>query len=227
MPSTVPRASVRCFTSLFRLRILRHWVEKLVQSLSASKWLSPHSNPEIELQIPRFNYVFFNTTRRRADHKLPLMTGSPAETPNSQQMGEGRWASRDENVTLESPKNNFSNKEQLPSIPHKRRPEAPRSRGEVPVKMPTGLRGRVLDQREILRYPEISNTERGPEKEQKIMSASRFPTNAPHTKLSSTGSVASNFQSFPHPSQFPAESAARQQPKCWLGRHSGEISNQR
>ena len=67
-------------TSFFRLRILRHWAEKLVQILSASKWLSPLSNPEIKLQVPRFNHVFFNTTRRRADPRLPLMTGSPAET---------------------------------------------------------------------------------------------------------------------------------------------------
>lgn len=78
--------------------------------------MSPHSKPEIELLA--FNYVFFNTTRRRADPKLRLMMDSPAETPNS---------IKRRKCHPNSLKITFANKEQFPSISHKRKPEAPRS----------------------------------------------------------------------------------------------------
>lgn len=71
-------------------------------------------------------------------------------------------------------------------------------RDRVQVKIPTDLRGRALHPRKILRYPNMNTT--GPEREQKIMRPPHFPTTAPKMRLSSTGSAASNFQSFPHPS---------------------------
>lgn len=83
---------------------------------------------------------------------------------------------------LESPKKNFFQQGAVSQHPPQKKARSPQTRGRVPVKMRIGLRRNVLDQREILGYPEIHNTKRGPKKEQEIMSVPPFPPQTPPTR---------------------------------------------
>lgn len=80
---------------------------------------------------------------------------------------------------------------------HKKKSRSPRSAAGFLVRSLSAYGGVPCTQ-ETLRFPDINTT--GPERKQKIMSAPHVPTIAPKMKLPGTGSAASNFQSFPHPS---------------------------
>lgn len=71
---------------------------KLPQSVTASIWWSPHSNPGIWLQIPRYylpeDRQALNFPKKRAPLSRPL---------NCPEV-KGGWASRGKNNTAESPK---------------------------------------------------------------------------------------------------------------------------
>lgn len=93
---------------------------KLPQSVTASIWWSPHSNPGIWLRIPRYylpeDGQALNFPQTRALLSRP---------PNCPEVKRGGWALRGKNNTAESPKKkNSFNKAQLPC---KLAKEAPRS----------------------------------------------------------------------------------------------------
>lgn len=98
--------------------------------------------------------------------------------------------------------------------------------GWAQVKIPVYLRGRAPAPKSGFPLPRYQH--HVPREGAGNNKRTPFPQTTRKRKLSSTGFCSIQLSKFPLSlTQFPAESDEKQQPKRWLGRHTGELSNKR
>ena len=151
------------------------------------------------------------------------MTGSPSQTSNCPHVG--RW------MDIKRRKHHpwttaLSNKVQIPRNPHKGRPDPLRSAAGLKLRSQCTLRGRAPAPKSGFPLPRYQH--HVPREGAGNNKRTPFPQTARKRKLPSTGFCSIQLSKFPISlTHFPAESDEKQQPKRWLGRHTGELSNKR